>query len=85
MEQEIDQLEGHYIVRGVGRVGRQVVENLQLRQTTVVMVEPEDAAFGEGEAELPRIRGDATDDQALSLADEITRQARLQRCGRCVE
>jgi voltage-gated potassium channel Kch len=85
MEQEIDQLEGHYIVRGLGRVGRQVVENLQLRQTAVVMVEPEDAAFGEGEAELPRIRGDATDDRTLSLADEIARQARLQRCGRCVE
>jgi Trk K+ transport system NAD-binding subunit len=63
MEQEIDQLEGHCIVRGLGRVGRQVVENLQLRQTAVVMVEPEDAAFGEGEAELPRIRGDATDNR----------------------
>jgi voltage-gated potassium channel len=85
MQQEIDQREGYSIVRGWGRVGRQVVENLQLRQTTVVMVEPEDAAFGEGEAELPRIRGDATDDQALSLADEMTRQGRLRRCGRRVE
>jgi hypothetical protein len=70
MQQEIDQLEGHHI----------------------------DAACAEGEAEPPRIRGDATDARALRaaqprtvsvllvrLAEEITRQGRLQRCGRCVE
>jgi hypothetical protein len=33
MEQEVDQIEGHYIVCGFGRVGRQVVENLRLRQS----------------------------------------------------
>jgi voltage-gated potassium channel Kch len=85
MQQEIDQREGQYIVRGLGRVGQQVVESLQLRQTAVVVVEPDDAANGEGEAEPPRIRGDATDDRVLGLADEITRQGRLQRCRRCLE
>jgi voltage-gated potassium channel Kch len=85
MQQEIDQREGYSIVRGWGRVGRQVVEHLQLPRTSVVVVEPADAAYGEGEAEPPRIRGDATDDRALSLADEITRQGRLRRCGRRVE
>jgi voltage-gated potassium channel len=68
MQQEIDQLEGHYIVCGFGRVGRQVVENLQLRQMAVVVVEPADAAYAEGEADPPRIRGDATDDRALREA-----------------
>jgi len=85
MQQEIDHLEGYSIVRGWGRVGRQVVEHLQLPRTSVVVVEPADAAYEEGEAEPPRIRGDATDDRALSLADEITRQGRLRRCGRRVE
>ena len=85
MQQEIDQFEGHSIVRGLGHIGRQIVESLQLRQAAVVVEEPDDAANGEGEAEPPRIRGDATDDRALRLADEITRQGRLQRCRRCVE
>jgi voltage-gated potassium channel Kch len=40
MQQEIDQTEGHHIVRGFRRVGRQVVESLRLRQASVVVVEP---------------------------------------------
>jgi voltage-gated potassium channel len=68
MQQEIDQIEGRYIVCGFGRVGRQVVENLQLRQASVVVVEPNDAAYPESEAGPPRIRGDATDDRALREA-----------------
>ena len=51
----------------------------------VVVVEPDDAAYAEAEADPPRIRGDATDDRALSLADEIARQGRLRRGGRRVE
>jgi voltage-gated potassium channel Kch len=57
MQQEIDQIEGHFMVCGFGQVGRQVVENLQLRQMAVVVVGPHDWAHADGEAELPRIRG----------------------------
>jgi hypothetical protein len=63
MQQEVDQVEGHFIVCGFRRVSRQVVENLQLRQMAVVSVEPDDAAYAEGEAEPPRIRGHGTDDR----------------------
>jgi voltage-gated potassium channel len=75
MQQEIDQIKGHYIVCGFDRVGRQVVENLQLRQASVVVVKPDDAAYPESEAGPPRIRGDATDDRALREAG-IGRAAR---------
>ena len=44
MQQEIDQIEGDYMVRGFRRVGTQVIENLQLRQLRVVVPEPDDAA-----------------------------------------
>ena len=60
MEQEIDQIERHHLVSGFGRVSPQVVDNLQLRQMLAVVMEPGDTASAEGEAEPPRIRGDAT-------------------------
>ncbi len=55
MQQEIDQIKGHYRVCGFGRVGRQVIENLQLRQASVVVMEADDGAHPESEAEPPRI------------------------------
>ena len=67
MQQEIDQIKGHYIACRFGRVARQVVENLQLHQMPVVAVEPDDAAYAEGEAEPPRIRGDATEELEILM------------------
>lgn len=68
MQHEIDRLEGHYIICGYGRVGRQVVDELEARSTRTVVVEPSDEAFpidGDGPH---RIRGDATDDRSLRAA-----------------
>jgi hypothetical protein len=63
MQHEIDRLEGHYIICGYGRVGRQVVDELDARGTRSVVVEPSDEAFpSDGQGPL-RIRGDATDDR----------------------
>lgn len=45
MQHDIDRLVGHYIVRGYGRVGRQVVEELDARATRTVVVEPSDEPF----------------------------------------
>jgi voltage-gated potassium channel len=68
MQHEIDRLEGHYIVCGYGRVGRQVVEELDARGTRTVVIEPgDDALPADGSGPL-RIHGDATDDRALRTA-----------------
>jgi voltage-gated potassium channel len=68
MQHEIDRLEGHYIVCGYGRVGRQVVDELDARGLRPVVVEPSDAAVSSDEPGPLRIRGDATDDRALRQA-----------------
>jgi voltage-gated potassium channel len=68
MQHEIDRLEGHYIICGYGRVGRQVVDELDARGTRSVVIEPSDEACpSDGQGPL-RIRGDATDDRALRAA-----------------
>jgi len=67
MQNEIDRLQGHYIVCGYGRVGRQVVDELTARRLRAVVVEPQDDAMIE-EGTTLRIRGDATDDSALRAA-----------------
>jgi voltage-gated potassium channel len=68
MQRDIDRLEGHYIVCGCGRVGRQVVDELAVRRLQTVVIEPKDDAIAEDDASLLRVRGDATDDQALRAA-----------------
>jgi voltage-gated potassium channel len=68
MQNEIDRLQGHYIVCGFGRVGRQVVDELTARSLPAVVVEPRDDAMAEDEPTTLRIRGDATDDSALRAA-----------------
>ena len=68
MQHNIDRLQGHYIVCGYGRVGRQVVDELTARGFRAVVVEPRDDAMTEEEGDTLRIRGDATDDGALRAA-----------------
>jgi voltage-gated potassium channel Kch len=78
MQQEIDQIEDHHSICGFGRDGRQVVENLQLRQMPMVVVEPDDGANLEGEAEPPRVRSDCTGAPSGSvhlLGEKITSRA----------
>jgi voltage-gated potassium channel len=68
MQNDIDRLQGHYIVCGYGRVGRQVVDELTARGLRAVVVEPRDDVMTEDEPPTLRIRGDATDDGALRSA-----------------
>jgi voltage-gated potassium channel len=68
MQNQIDRLQGHYIVCGCGRVGRQVVDELSARGLRAVVIEPRDDAMTDGEGATLRIRGDATDDTALRAA-----------------
>jgi voltage-gated potassium channel len=68
MQHEIDRLDGHYIICGYGRVGRQVVDELDARGTRTVVVEPSDEGFPPDAPGPLRIRGDATDDRALRAA-----------------
>jgi voltage-gated potassium channel len=68
MQHEIDRLEGHYIVCGYGRVGQQVVDELDARGTRTVVIEPSDEAFPPDAKGPLRIRGDATDDRSLRTA-----------------
>jgi voltage-gated potassium channel len=68
MQQEIDRLQGHYIICGYGRVGQQVVEELDARGADTVVIEPDDQPFPAAARRPRRIRGDATDDRALREA-----------------
>jgi voltage-gated potassium channel len=69
MQNQIDRLQGHYIVCGYGRVGRQVVDELTARDLRAVVIEPRDDAMSDGEEGATlRISGDATDDGALRAA-----------------
>lgn len=68
MQRDIDRLQGHYIVCGYGRVGRQVLDELAARGLPAVVIEPSDDALPDEETSALRIRGDATDDGALRAA-----------------
>ncbi len=68
MQHDIDRLQGHHIICGYGRVGRQVVEELEARAARAVVIEPSDEPFPSDHPEVLRIRGDATDDRALRAA-----------------
>ena len=62
-------IEGHFIICGIGRMGQQVVEELQRRQVPFLIVDVDEA---EEEALLmqgvPYVIGDATSDEVLERA-----------------
>jgi voltage-gated potassium channel len=65
LQRAIARLSNHYVVCGYGRVGRQVVADLLRRGYPVVVIEREVA---DGGSAVPRITGDATDDDVLDRA-----------------
>jgi len=75
MEREIGRLDGHYIICGMGRVGRSVARELARKPAPFVFIES-------GEAKIQRyapenwlvITGDSTQEQTL-------RQAQIERAG----
>ncbi len=73
MQKSIDDLSGHFIVAGVGRVGREAAAELRASSASFVVIDP--APENEEwmrQCGCPFIRGDATDDAVL-LAAGITR------------
>jgi voltage-gated potassium channel len=73
MEREIGRLEGHYIICGMGRVGRSVARELARRPVPFVIVESADEKRARYTSEnWLVIAGDATQEQTL-------RQAQIER------
>ena len=71
MKQEIDSLHDHVIVCGVGRYGREIVDQLAESEETVLVIERERESLDallEGHPEALYLEGDATDDDTLITA-----------------
>jgi voltage-gated potassium channel len=69
MERRVAQLSGHVIVAGLGRVGRQAVEQLQAGGVPFVVVDPAEPAVRAAEERgWLVIHGDATEDDVLARA-----------------
>ena len=66
MDKQIAQLENHIIVCGCGRVGLQVVHELQEKKIPFVVVDKDESVLEKGK--LLYIHGDATEDQVLHHA-----------------
>ena len=66
MQRDIDQLEGHAIVCGYGRVGRAAAEQLANNGMDVVVIDTDEARVEH--CPLPHVIGDATDDDVLRAA-----------------
>lgn len=69
MREMIEQLSDHYIVCGYGRMGQQIISDLQARGESFVLIDA-DTTFEAQlmEAKIPVIMGDATDDDILCTA-----------------
>ena len=69
MERQIAELEGHVIVAGAGRVGRQACQELAAARQTFVVVDPSPASvqFAQTNGFLS-LQGDATEDAVLERA-----------------
>ena len=69
MQKQIRQMSGHYIVCGLGRVGRRVAMDLKDNGADVVVVDHDvEATVQLEELGIPFVPGDASDDGVLSLA-----------------
>jgi voltage-gated potassium channel len=73
MREEIEQLSGHYILAGFGRVGREASRELQASGKRIVAIDVDgDHVAAAAELGFLFVRGDASDDAVL-LAAGITR------------
>ena len=69
MERRIGELQGHVIVAGLGRVGRQAVAEIVAAGTPFVVIDPSEPAERFADARgYPVLRGDATEDSVLERA-----------------
>lgn len=77
MEQRIASLQGHFIVCGFGRVGRETASQLKAENQPFVVIDNEEQRLQRiGEAGYLFVRGDAADDEVLKRAG-ITRARAL--------
>ncbi len=66
---ELQDISGHYIICGYGRVGKQVARECKARGTSVVIIEKDPAVYEEAIAEgFLTVRGDATEELVLRKA-----------------
>jgi len=73
MEREIGRLDGHYIICGMGRVGRSVARELGRKPVPFVIIEPSEGKLQRYSSEnWLVVTGDATQEQTL-------RQAQIER------
>jgi voltage-gated potassium channel len=68
MQQRIDELSGHYIVCGYGRVGQQVVVDLLEQRKVCVVVELQEEPVSGAPQGAYSVVGDASDDEVLGRA-----------------
>ena len=69
MEETIAKIEKHYIVCGFGRMGRQIVRDLQNRKQPFIIIEADEDLREEMlEDTIPHIIGDGTQDEVLEEA-----------------
>lgn len=69
VEKQIDQLRGHYIICGYGRIGHMICREFLSKPLPFVVVEKEPALWEKLTHEnILHVRGDATDDETLIAA-----------------
>ncbi|QDT47654.1 potassium channel family protein [Symmachiella dynata] len=70
MQKKIDQLDGHFIVCGMGRMGHTICENLEEQGQAFVVIDTNDERVVSlcHSKDWPYVVGDATDDGILQLA-----------------
>ena len=69
MNRQIKSLEGHYVICGFGRVGKQVSERLKQEGQSLIVVDADTAAVKRAIAEgYPSLQGDAGEDDVLLQA-----------------
>lgn len=77
---EMENLEGHYIVCGAGRVGRRILRNLERQQLPHVVIERDETKLIDIDQNVTNvIIGDATSEEDLTKAG-VTRAGGLASC-----
>ena len=72
MEREISRLSDHYVICGIGRVGRSAARELARNSTPFILVDQSDAKAAQCPSDWLIVNGDATQEQTL-------RQAQIER------
>jgi len=70
MEKSISKLKGHYIVCGIGQIGKHIADELQKTGRPFVAIDADEEICGElAEKEMLFVRGDATNSSILKTAN----------------